>query len=140
MANMNEKLLLLGFGIFTIISFFSIINPYLSILLEYNTHQKDYEMIRKNIEKIDTSIKYSANQENLFTFSDTIYIYKDLNLTISEFEITYSYFLIKKNDITQFYGIKLYDNKINLRSETLYNLVICYILPSCLTIEFTPKK
>lgn len=140
MANMNEKLLLLGFGMFTIISFFSIINPYLSILLEYNTHQKDHEMIRKNIEKIDTSIKYTANQENLLTFSDTIYIYRDLNLTISEFEITYSYFLIKKNDVSQFYGIKLYDDKINLKSETSYNLVICYILPSYLKVEFTPKK
>lgn len=140
MANMNEKLLLLGFGIFTIISFFSIINPYLNTLLEYDTHQKNYEMIRQNIEKIDTCIKYTSNQEDLITFFDTIYIHRDLNLTISEFEITYSYFLIKKTEISHFYGMKLKDEKITLKSETSYDLIITYELQLYLNVKFIPKN
>ena len=54
---MNEKILLVGFGIFTIISCLSILTPYFNTLFEYHNHQANLDQIYQNIEKIDNSLR-----------------------------------------------------------------------------------
>ncbi|TFF98836.1 MAG: hypothetical protein EU547_00045 [Promethearchaeota archaeon] len=136
MANMTEKLLLIGFGIFTIISFFSILNPYINVIFDYNNHQEEFDNIIQNIDEIDASINYVSEKNE--TYINKIYIFKDLNLTINNFHINYSFHLIKKTEITKFYEMTIEDEKISLKSETSYYLKVLNNNNNILEIDFIP--
>jgi len=130
---MNEKVLLVGFGIFTIISCLSILNPYFNNLFEYHNHQANLDNIYQNIEKIDNSLKYSSTQNETYTCN--IFIFENLNLTINQLEVKYSYFLIKKVEVLKSYETRIENDLIVLKSKTNYTLKI-YHNDTGLKLEF----
>ncbi|MHA1126218.1 MAG: hypothetical protein ACTSRT_09345 [Promethearchaeota archaeon] len=93
---MVEKSMLIGFGLFTLIVFLSIIQPFFGALLKFYDEDKQYlENIENFIEEIDCAIIYSiSNPEEVY--EKGIIFPRDLNITISGNEVKYNY-LINNN-------------------------------------------
>jgi hypothetical protein len=65
MTNLIEKSLLLGFGIFILIIFSSIILPFLDKIAEYNQNgRNDLETYMSFIDEIDQGINYVLENQN----------------------------------------------------------------------------
>lgn len=96
MANMVEKSMLIGFGLFTLIVFLSIIQPFLGELLKfYDEDKQNLENIVNFIEEIDSAIIYIiSNPEEVY--EKELLFPRDLNITISGNEVGYNY-LINNN-------------------------------------------
>ncbi|MBY8982134.1 MAG: hypothetical protein KGD57_04235 [Candidatus Lokiarchaeota archaeon] len=128
MTNLVEKLLLTGFGIFVLLSFFIIISPLTNLIFEYNENQDDLDKILININEIDQSIEYISIYHNESFFKE-IEIYDNLNISIGEFNIRYSFTLNhNKKIITSSYKIKLNFENFELISGKKYLLSIFYDL------------
>ena len=93
---MVEKSMLIGFGLFTLIVFLSIIQPFFGELLKFYDEDKRYlENIENFIEEIDWAIIYTiSNPEEVY--EKELYFPRDLNITISGNEVEYNY-LINSN-------------------------------------------
>ena len=96
MTNMVEKSMLIGFGLFTLIVFLSIIQPFFGELLKFYDEDKQYlENIENFIEDIDCAIIYTiSNPEEVY--EKELLFPRDLNITISGNEVEYNY-LINSN-------------------------------------------
>ncbi|MFX1408710.1 MAG: hypothetical protein ACFFA6_00020 [Promethearchaeota archaeon] len=59
MTNLLEKSLIIGFGIFTLLIFFSLISPFLDDFADFNNNEKkDIEIYTSFIDEIDQAILY----------------------------------------------------------------------------------
>lgn len=82
MTNLLEKSLLTGFGVFLIISFFSIIAPFLTDVVEFDK-QNDLDSYILLISEIDRAILYiSENPEE--DYNEKVEYPSDLNITLNE--------------------------------------------------------
>jgi hypothetical protein len=122
MTNLVEKVLLIGFGILMIFSFFSIINPLIITFNKTNDYQKDFEKIIINIDQIDKGINYVAKNND--TYSNKIFIFKNLKISIDKFSVDYVFLLDGIKRITKYYDIKLESQEFNLISGAVYSFFI----------------
>ena len=91
MSNLIEKSLLVGFGVFTLIIFLSIITPFLNVSLKnYLDDKKTLENYNNFIDLIDTGVYYViANPKN--EFRELIDFPPFMNISISKNEIQYDF-------------------------------------------------
>ncbi|MBY9007104.1 MAG: hypothetical protein KGD63_10125 [Candidatus Lokiarchaeota archaeon] len=128
MTNLVEKLLITGFGIFVLMSFFFIIAPLTNIIYDYDDYQEDLDKILININDIDQSIYYISIYHNSSIFKE-VEISNDLNVSIGEYQIEYSFILNQDNKrITTNHNIKLNNKNYELLSNSSYLLSIFYDL------------
>ena len=128
MTNLVEKLLITGFGIFILVSFLLIISPFTDIIYDYDDYQEDLDNILMNINDIDQSIEYISIYHNE-SFFEEIEIYHNLNISVEEFNIEYS-FIINQNQksIKSNHIIKLKIKDFELISKKKYLLNLSYDL------------
>lgn len=82
MTNLLEKSLLVGFGVFLIISFFSLVSPFLTKVVEFDKNN-DLDSYLLIISEIDRSILYIIeNPEE--DYNKKVEYPSDLNITLSE--------------------------------------------------------
>jgi hypothetical protein len=100
MSNLVEKSLIIGFGVFSLIIFLSIIAPFLNVSLKnYINDEKTLESYNNFIEKVDAGVYYViANPNN--EFSELIDFPSYMNISISENEISY-YFKLDSNIVSK---------------------------------------
>ncbi len=134
MTNLVEKVLLIGFGILMIFSFFSIINPLIITFNESNEYQKDFEKIIINIEQIDKGINYVANNND--TYFSNIFIFENLKISINQFRVDYIFLLDGIKIITKYYPLKLQNQEYNLISQCFYKFNISYSGNNSYLIKF----
>jgi hypothetical protein len=98
MSNLLEKGLLTGFGIFLLVSFLSLIAPFLGILSDFNKNQKDdlYDYINF-INEFDSAVKQVINYPELQYLEEIEY---PLNFNIT-LENHYAKFYFLLEDIIQ---------------------------------------
>ncbi|MFX0141951.1 MAG: hypothetical protein ACFFDN_50405 [Candidatus Hodarchaeota archaeon] len=96
MTNLIEKSLLIGFGIFTLTIFSSILVPYLGKIAEFNQNEKNLlESYMIFIDEIDQGITYVARNPNQKYLKNIEYPH-NLNITIYDQLIKYEFLFEKK--------------------------------------------
>ena len=102
MTTLMEKSLLAGFGIFILITFFSLITPFLGIFLDYNQNQKEeLDDFLTFFNEVDKAIDYVIlNPEE--TYIKSIYYPTNLNITFIDNYVKYYYFFDNENHIRIF--------------------------------------
>ena len=124
---MVEKSLLIGFGLFTLIIFLSIIQPFFGALLSFYDEDKQYlEDIENFIEEVDNAIIYTiSNPEDVY--EDELLFPRDLNITISGNEVEYHY-LINSNVYTdsKYYGTVFHTVSYHNTNSTQYTLYVFF--------------
>jgi len=137
MTNLTEKLLIMGIGILFLVSFLTLINPFIDLVAKYDNYEEKYGLFISNIEKIDSLIKYSIDQKRNYT--NEILIFYDLNITIEEIQLKYEFFITEKETITYTYNYLLKNNFFILKSQR--NYLINIVLSDNITIiNFQLKK
>ncbi|MFO7796005.1 MAG: hypothetical protein ACQERB_11020 [Promethearchaeati archaeon] len=125
MTNLIEKILITGFGILLLISFLTIINPFIDLFARYDFYQEKYEKTIDNINLIDSSIRYSINQNR--NYCQEISIYQDLNVSIEKIQIKYEFFINKIDNLVLTYDRKMIDGFYLLHSQSNYLLNITFL-------------
>ena len=99
MTTLMEKSLLTGFGIFILITFFSLISPFLGIFIDYNQNQKeDLENYLIFFNEVDKAIDYVIlNPKESYIKSVNYPI--NLNITFIDNYVKYHYFFDNQNQI-----------------------------------------
>lgn len=87
---MVEKSMLIGFGLFILIVFFSIIQPFFGELLKF--YDEDKQNVEIFIEEIDSAILYTTSKPEE-VYEKELLFPRDLNITISGNEIEYNYLI-----------------------------------------------
>ncbi len=127
MTNLLEKSLLIGFGIFTLMIFASVIIPFFNQIMQYNENQR--EELKNYLEFID-EIDYSVN----FVIYNPSQIYikniaypENLNLTVRESSLEYNFILgdILNTEIEQ-YTVNFYPCSYHNLPSGLYNLNVSF--------------
>lgn len=96
MTNLIEKSLLIGFGIFTLTIFSSILVPYLGKIAEFNQNEKNLlESYMIFIDEIDQGITYVVRNPNQKYLKNVEYP-NNLNITIYDHLIKYEFVFEKK--------------------------------------------
>jgi len=96
MTNLIEKSLLLGFGIFTITIFSTILIPLLGSIVEYNQNEKDsLESYLIFINEVDLGINY-VNQHPKEVYIKEIDYPNNLNISFYDHLAKYVFFLENK--------------------------------------------
>ncbi|MFX1303289.1 MAG: hypothetical protein ACFFBV_09260 [Promethearchaeota archaeon] len=96
MTNLIEKSLLIGFGIFTLTIFSSIVVPYLGEIAEFNQNEKKtLEAYLIFIDEIDQGITYVAQNPNQ-EYLKKIKYPNNLNITIYDHIIKYEFLIENK--------------------------------------------
>jgi len=97
MTNLLEKSLLLGFGIFTMILFFSLVIPFLNQVSEFNNTKKtDFESYMIFINEIDQAVQFVIENPEEEYNRKINYPY-DFNITFNEYYIICTFII--KNEI-----------------------------------------
>ncbi len=124
---MVEKSMLIGFGLFTLILFLSIIQPFLAEIMQfYDEDKQNLENIENFIEEIDNAIIYIiSNPEEIYQ-KELLYP-RDLNITISGNEVEYNY-LINSNvySNSKNYGILFHDVFYHYNTSKQYILQVFF--------------
>jgi len=124
---MVEKSMLIGFGLFTLILFLSIIQPFFAEIMQfYNEDKQKLENIENFIEEIDHAIiSIISNPEEIYQ-KDLLYP-RDLNITISGNEVEYNY-LINSNmySNSKNYGILFYNVFYHYNTSKQYILQVFF--------------
>lgn len=98
MSNLLEKALLTGFGIFLLITFLSIMTPFLGTISDFNRNQKgDLYSYTKFINEFDSALKQVINNPDLNYLEEIEY---PINLNIS-LENNYAKFYFPLEDTIQ---------------------------------------
>ena len=96
MTNILEKLLLTGFGIFTLILFFTIITPFFRQIEEYQTQDRDdLEQCITFINEIDTGILYVIENSNSYYLKNIEYP-ENMDVLFDESYVKFDYILENK--------------------------------------------
>ena len=93
MTNLLEKALLTGFGIFILIMFVSLINPFIISLSEFNnTVKNDVERYNNLFSEVDTAILFVIENPNIIYVNEIEYP-GNLNITITENYVKYNFLI-----------------------------------------------
>lgn len=129
MSNLIEKSLIIGFGVFSLIIFLSVITPFLNVSLKnYLDDKKTIENYNDFIEKVDTGIYYIiANPKN--EFHELIDFPPSMNISISKNEISY-HFKIDTTIVSKqkLYSINFFDVEYKNYPSQKYSLQIYFEL------------
>ncbi|MFX1356723.1 MAG: hypothetical protein ACFFA8_05500 [Promethearchaeota archaeon] len=127
MTNLFEKALLTGFGLFTLIIFFSIVNPFLGEISNYyKLIDNEKKVYMSFISKIDYAINSIIENPNE-TYIDEINYPKDLNVSFYENITKYEYFIQDQtNSVFKEYSSQFVENHYCDLLPDLYNLLIIY--------------
>ena len=116
MTNLLEKALLTGFGLFILIIFVSLINPFIINISEFNsTIKNDVEKYNTFFNEVDTAILFVIENSHVNYLNEIEYP-RNLNVTLTEDYVKYN-FLIESEK--QF---KIYEYVIPFISRTYNNL------------------
>ncbi len=110
MTNLLEKVLLTGFGIFTILVFLSIVFPFLNTVIDFqvNTAPK-FEKYNNFIEEIDDGIHFVLNNTDEVYLSTVSYP-EGLNITFNDHKADFEYMI----------DGQIYQRSINYSSPLVY--------------------
>ena len=124
MSNLLEKALLTAFGIFLLISFISLVFPFLEEISNYN--ESNINAYSKIIEEIDTGINFIIGNPNE-TYEIEVDYPENFNITINGIYIKYEYILDtkKSNRIFQ-YEESLFSHIYSDLIPQIYKLKILY--------------
>ena len=129
MSNLIEKSLIIGFGIFSLIIFLSLIAPFLNISLKnYLDDKKTIENYNDFIDKVNTGVSYViANPRN--EFRELIDFPSFMNISISKNEIRYN-FKIDSNIVSKhsLYSINFFNVEYKDYPSQNYRLQIYFEL------------
>ena len=116
MTNLLEKALLTGFGIFILIIFVSLINPFIINISEFNSIIKnDVEKYNTFFNEVDTAILFVIENSHVNYLNEIEYP-RNLNVTLTEDYVKYN-FLIESE-----MQCKIYEYVIPFISRTYNNL------------------
>ena len=116
MSNLLEKALLTGFGVFLLVTFLSIITPFLGFISDFNRNQKDDLYTHtKFINEFDSALKQVINNPDL-NFLEEIEYPINLNITL---ENNYAKFSFLLGDTIQ---VKIIEYEEYFHSCTVYDL------------------
>ncbi|MBY9019766.1 MAG: hypothetical protein KGD67_01825 [Candidatus Lokiarchaeota archaeon] len=116
MTNLLEKALLTGFGLFILVIFISLINPFIISISEFNsTIKKDVNNYNIFFNEVDTAILFVIENPDV-TYLNEIEYPRNLNVTLTEDYVKY-HFLIE-NEIQY----KIYEYVKPLISRVYNNL------------------
>jgi hypothetical protein len=129
MSNLVEKSLIIGFGVFSLIIFLSVITPFLNVSLKnYIDDKKTLQNYNDFIERVDKGIYYViANPKN--EYRELIDFPASMNISISENEISY-YFKLDNDIISKHksYSKNFFDVEYNDYPSQEYSLQIFFEL------------
>jgi len=124
---MVEKSMLIGFGLFTLILFLSIIQPFFAEIVRfYDEDKQKLENIENFIEEIDHAIIYIiSNPEEIYQ-KELLYP-RDFNITIYGNEVEYNY-LINSNvySNSKNYGILFHNVFYHYNTSKQYILQVFF--------------
>ncbi|MFX1574416.1 MAG: hypothetical protein ACFFB0_16875 [Promethearchaeota archaeon] len=127
MTNLLEKSLLLGFGIFTLTIFFSLVIPFLDHLSEFNkSNNNDLEPYLFFIDEIDKAVQFIIQNPDEDYLREVYYPCKT-NLTINEYYIIFDFII--KNEIYNkvlVYNTSFYKKSFKNIPSKLYLLNVSY--------------
>jgi hypothetical protein len=129
MTNLVEKLLSTGFGLLVLISFLTVINPFLSSFTNYSEFEEKYEKINL----IDSSIRYSIKYKT--DYYQEILIFYNINITIEGIQVNYEFYIFERDFVKYSYDLLLESGFYALASQNYYILNISYLSDS-ISIKF----
>ncbi len=93
MTNLLEKALLTGFGLFILIIFISLINPFIISISEFNSAIKnDVEKYNNFFNEVDTAILYVIENPDV-NYLDIIEYPENLNISLTEGYVKYNFLI-----------------------------------------------
>ena len=93
MTNLLEKALLTGFGIFILIIFVSLINPFIINISEFNSTIKNYvEKYDNFFNELNTAILFVIENPNVIYLNEIEYP-RNLNVTLTEDYVIYNFLI-----------------------------------------------
>ena len=93
MTNLLEKALLTGFGIFILIIFVSLINPFIMSISEFNnTIKNDVEKYNNLFNEVDTAINFVIKNPDIIYVNEIEYP-GNLNMTLTENYVKYNFLI-----------------------------------------------
>ena len=117
MTNLIEKSLLIGFGIFTLTIFSTILIPFLGRISEFNENEKNnLQSYIIFIEQVDQGINYVLQNPN-DVYLKSIDYPENLNITISQYNIKYEFLIEKK------ICVKIVEYKVSLLSSNFHGIL-----------------
>ena len=117
MTNLIEKILLIGFGIFTLTIFSTILIPFLGRISEFNENEKNnLQSYIIFIEQVDQGINYVLQNPN-DVYLKSIDYPENLNITISQYNIKYEFLIEKK------ICVKIVEYKVSLLSSNFHGIL-----------------
>ncbi|MFX1389632.1 MAG: hypothetical protein ACFE9Z_06155 [Promethearchaeota archaeon] len=126
MSNLIEKTLLLGFGIFTLTIFTSLILPFLGEIADFNQNEKSkLENYMLFIEEVDRGINYVIENPHNVYFKNIDY---PSNLNISFYDSIVKYIFLIDNQICV---------RINEYNHTFYETHYYQIPPQVYLLNIT---
>ncbi len=128
MTNLLEKALIVGFGVFILTIFISMINPFIMQVSEFNsTIKDDIELYEDFFFDVDTGIKFIIENPNA-TYVKNIEYPRNLDVILTDFYCKYEYVLGNQNNYKIFEYIKPFINHsyVNLSANS-YTLIISIV-------------
>ncbi|MFX0035029.1 MAG: hypothetical protein ACFE9I_05240 [Candidatus Hermodarchaeota archaeon] len=117
MTNLIEKSLLIGFGIFTLTIFTSILFPFLGRISEFNENEKNnVQHYLIFIEQVDLGVNYIIKNPNDIYLKSIEYP-NNLNISISHYNIKYEFLIEKK------ICVKIIEYKVPLLSSNFHEIL-----------------
>jgi len=93
MTNLLEKALLTGFGIFILIMFVSLINPFIITISEFNnTIKNDVEKYNNLFNEVDTAILFVIENPDIIYVNEIEYP-ENLTITLTEDYVKYNFLI-----------------------------------------------
>jgi hypothetical protein len=134
-SNLLEKALLIGFGIFTLIIFTSIIIPFFNEIINFKSQKEDLEEYTDFINEMDIAVKFIINNPTLNYYGKITYPEK-LNITFQNYDIGY-YFILGDtlNYKIMTYNEQFYQNLYHNFPSGLYSLNVS-IYSTLIKVQF----
>ncbi len=96
MTNLLEKALLMGFGIFVLTIFLSMINPFIIQISEFNgTIENDIIAYENFFNEVDIAVKFIIENPDAIYLREIDYP-KNLNVTFNDFYVKYDFLIENK--------------------------------------------
>ncbi len=127
MTNLLEKALLTGFGIFILLVFVSLINPFMISISEFNsTIKNDVENYNNFFDEVDTAILFVIENPHINYLNEIEYP-RNLNVTLTEDYVKYNFLIESEMQCKIYEYIKPFINHayINLSSSRYILNISC---------------
>ena len=128
MTNLLEKALLMGFGIFVLTIFLSMINPFIIQISEFNrTIENDIIAYESFFNEVDIAVKFIIENPDAIYLREIDYP-KNLNVTFNDFYVKYDFLIENKLNYKIYEYNKPFINLFyrNLSTTTFILNVSCF--------------